>query len=501
MANNARLNTFFSLLLQFITAITGLILPQLFIRTYGSDINGVVTSITQFISYLSLVEAGIGAASIAALYKPLDQNNSSLVNKILSTTKKFYQKSGITFIFLILFLIVFYPLMTKNQIDPLTTIWMILILSMSALCDYFILGKYRVLLTADQHFYIINFYQILGTIINLIVTIILIYLNFDIITVKAVSTIVYICRAYFVIRYVKKKYKYLDFNVDTDKSLISQRWDALMHQVAGLIVVNSGIVLLTLFGYDFKEISVFTIYNMIIQVLNNLLMSFYSALTPTFGNIIAKNNQNKLDKFYSYYEFLFFILLFSVSLTYLFLILPFMSLYTQGISDAQYIRLDYAVAGAGVILAFNLYDPSMTLINGSGHYRQTRNYSIICAIINVVTSLFSIALFGPVGVFIAEICSQLFIDFAFIIYNSKKIVHNSLRRTVKRLLINFTLFFVILFVYINYININITNFIVWTIFGFVFSLSFILVYCLCNLVFDISLFKSFIKIIKAKYIK
>lgn len=55
-------NLICNVLLQVVTAISGLILPRLYLQIYGSALNGMVSSATQFMSYLSLVEAGISAA-------------------------------------------------------------------------------------------------------------------------------------------------------------------------------------------------------------------------------------------------------------------------------------------------------------------------------------------------------------------------------------------------------------------------------------------------------
>ncbi|MFR6667500.1 MAG: hypothetical protein ACLUQX_15335, partial [Thomasclavelia spiroformis] len=118
-----------------------------------------VSSITQFIGYLALVEAGIGNASIVQLYKPLAENSIDEVNGILSATNKFYKKSGSLFIFLVIILLIIYPLFVSGQVDYCTVVWMFCILSLSSIFDYFFLGKYRVLLTADQKLYVINYVQ------------------------------------------------------------------------------------------------------------------------------------------------------------------------------------------------------------------------------------------------------------------------------------------------------------------------------------------------------
>ena len=50
-------NIISSLLLQLITIICGLILPRAIIGEYGSNVNGLISSITQFLTYITLLES------------------------------------------------------------------------------------------------------------------------------------------------------------------------------------------------------------------------------------------------------------------------------------------------------------------------------------------------------------------------------------------------------------------------------------------------------------
>ena len=58
---------------QIVLMISGLITPRIMLKYYGSEINGLISSINQFIVYFNLVEAGLSGAAIYALYKPLDK--------------------------------------------------------------------------------------------------------------------------------------------------------------------------------------------------------------------------------------------------------------------------------------------------------------------------------------------------------------------------------------------------------------------------------------------
>ena len=168
-----------SLVLQVVLAVSGVLIPRFFIELYGSPVNGLVQSITQFISYMSLVEAGIGAAGTVALYKPIADNNQPKINSIVSAAKSFYYRSGMIFFGLVAALVVFYPYAVKNEIGDVSFIrTMIVILSLNGIVDYFYLGKYRVLLNADQKGYIISFAQIIGTVIMTVVCILLMKSDF-----------------------------------------------------------------------------------------------------------------------------------------------------------------------------------------------------------------------------------------------------------------------------------------------------------------------------------
>ena len=205
-------NASMSLVLQVVLAVSGVLIPRFFIELYGSPVNGLVQSITQFISYMSLVEAGIGAAGTVALYKPIADNNQPKINSIVSAAKSFYYRSGMIFFGLVAALVVFYPFAVKNEIGDVSFIrTMIVILSLNGIVDYFYLGKYRVLLNADQKGYIISLAQIIGTVVMTVVCILLMKSDFAAgrnfsLAIKGVNAAIYILRSLIVGLYVKKKY-------------------------------------------------------------------------------------------------------------------------------------------------------------------------------------------------------------------------------------------------------------------------------------------------------
>lgn len=64
-------NILTSLFMQIVSVISALIVPRLILETFGSNANGLVSSILQFLNYITLVEGGITGVISANLYKPL----------------------------------------------------------------------------------------------------------------------------------------------------------------------------------------------------------------------------------------------------------------------------------------------------------------------------------------------------------------------------------------------------------------------------------------------
>ncbi len=434
-----------NLFLQAITAICGFILPPLIVETFGSEINGMVTSITQFIAYLNLVEAGIGAASIAALYKPLAENNASKVNGILSAARKFYFRSGLVFSLGILALAFLYPLVIGNQVDKLTSFFMVLVLGISGSAEFFLIGKYRVLLTSDKKLYAISFLQSAALALNTAVAAFLIKLNFGIVTVKFSSSLIYLSRFLVLYFYVKKNYRNFSFYGEADTKAISQSKNALVHQVSGFLVFNSPVIILTVLC-GLKEVSVYSVYALVFCAINNLVGAFSTGIQSFFGESMVKDSSERLKKFFSDYETLFFSLLFCLySCTYI-LIAPFMSLYTSRMTDAQYIRPKLAVLMVVSGILTNLRNPGGQLINAAGHFKQTQFRSITESAINIVSSLIFTLLLGINGVVIGSICSSLYRGIDVVVYANRHILsQKSIKSFIKILFIS-GVFFVMSFI-------------------------------------------------------
>lgn len=69
------------------------------------------------------------------------------------------------------------------------------------------------------------------------------------------------------------------------------------------------------------------------------------------------------------------------------MILPFVSIYMKGVTDANYIVPSFAVLIVLANASYCLRMPYNTVIFAAGHFKQTQASSVIEASINVVVSI------------------------------------------------------------------------------------------------------------------
>ena len=170
-------NLISNLVLQFAVLIYGFIVPKLIIGHFGSNVNGLVSSITQFLAYISLLEAGIGPVVKASLYKPIANKEKEKIEDILYATERFFRIISIIFIIYLLVLMFTYPLLVQGEFNYIFTLSLIFIISISTFAEYFFGMTYRLYLQAEQKMYITSFIQIIGYCLSIILIVVSIKFN------------------------------------------------------------------------------------------------------------------------------------------------------------------------------------------------------------------------------------------------------------------------------------------------------------------------------------
>ncbi|HDT8001049.1 TPA: hypothetical protein RD642_002827, partial [Enterococcus faecalis] len=119
------------------------------IGTYGSSVNGLIQSITQFLGYISLLQLGVGGVIRAALYKPLADKDEIQINKVVKAASIFFRKIGGVSCGYILVLAIIYPLISEGLFNYKYVAFLVIIIGLSTIAQYMLGFPYRLLVTAD----------------------------------------------------------------------------------------------------------------------------------------------------------------------------------------------------------------------------------------------------------------------------------------------------------------------------------------------------------------
>ncbi len=458
-------NSISAVVLQIVNLVVNLVLPKVMITVYGSSVNGLVNSIKQFISYFNLVEAGLSGAAVYALYKPLVQKNKDDIDGIISASNRFYNISGFIFSALVLITAFVYPMFTSGQgISVATIALLVLIIGASGALEFFAVGKYKVLYTADQKSYVISLINAVAVAINAVIILVLASMGINIVLVQLIALSSFFARSAMYILYGKRKYPTVNPKAPPKNEALDKRWDSMILQVLGVASNATPVVVISLM-LGLKEASVYVVYNMVFVAVLALLTTFSDGLSAIFGDLLVRKEIGVLQNAYKQYEYIYYALVTWGYSCAAVLILPFMEIYTAKFTDAEYIRPVIAALFVANGIVSNIKTPQGMLVISAGLYKETKLQSFIQALIIVVLAIALAPHFGIAGVLIASIISNLYRDIDLIFYIPKTVTKLKPTMTIRRVLRILLLFFAIVLPIFYFADMKPVNSVQWVMYA------------------------------------
>lgn len=400
--------------------ICGLILPRYILRFYGSEYNGIISSITQFLQFISILRMGVAGATRVELYKSLGTGDKHKTSGIMKATQLFMRKIAYVLCAYILVLMFVIPLVSHSKYSWEEIASLVVIIGMVTFAEYFFGITNSTLLDSDQRTYVYVWVKTAATILNVLVAVSLILHGASIQVMKLASSIVFMACPIFLHFYVKHHYK-LDNAVEADTSALDKRRDVMASSIANIIHNDTDVIVLTLLTNP-MVVSVYSVYQLVMNGLKKIMTVFTNGLEAYFGNMWVRKETDNLYKGLSRFEYfisVFISVLFSATLI---LILPFVSLYTKGVNDINYYIPAYAVLVVAAQAIFCFRQPYLTLVQAAGHYRETKHGAYMEAGINIVLSVALTFKFGIIGVVIGTLAANLFRSIQYSYYISKHLL-------------------------------------------------------------------------------
>lgn len=487
------INTISSIISQFFVIALGFIIPKIILTYFGSNVNGLVSSISKFLGYISLLEGGVTGVIMSSLYKPLVEKDNNKISAIIKTADDFYKKIAYIFIGYTLLLALVYPLIFDTEFSYVYVFSLTIILSFGLFIQYNYALSLKTLLTADKKIYIVSFTQIFIILLTIIFTFISVNIYPNIHILKLISGVLFLLQPIIYNFFVKKYYK-IDKKVNKDTDLLKSRWSGFAINIAAFIHYSTDIAILSLFT-NFTTVSVYSVYSLVINGIRQLIVTISNSINPTIGQIYASGNKLELNEKFNIYEFLIFFIVFFLHSVAILLIVPFVMIYTKNITDTNYYQPLF-----GILLllseAFYLIKlPHLNLAYSANKFKEITIPCYIEAAINIIVSVLLVHKFGLIGVAVGTICAMIY-RMIFQVYYTNKIIQRPQLKFYSKFFV-FTISTIIgLFLCYNLMSTLEFEIISWILHGIIYSVILLVVYLMTSFIFykeELSFFINKIK--------
>ena len=226
----------------------------------------------------------------------------------------------------------------------------------------------------------------------------------------------------------------IDWTVKPNRVAIKQRWDAFAHQLANIANNNVGVMLMSVM-LTMKDVSIYSVYYMVVNNIHKLASSTLNGLKSTFGDMMVRGEKQLLKKRFQEVEWAVFAaagVVFSITAI---MLTPFVMLYTSGVEDVNYRQYWLGIVMVVVHVLIVLRIPYQMVTDAAGHFKQTRNGAILEVVLNVVFSIIFVYFFGVIGIVIGNALASLVRTAQYMRYANRNIIEQSLLHTLRNVVV------------------------------------------------------------------
>lgn len=294
------LNAEVNLIFYFLSLILAFFSRKIFLDCLGDEFIGLTGTLNNILGYLNLAEFGIGSCISFFLFKPLQSNNRSDIQEILSIFGYLYRWIGIIILAGGIVVSLFFPFIFSHTDMGLGIIFFTFYTFLgSSLIGYFI--NYRqLLLTADQKNYLVAIYFQSGNIIKTTIQIILAYTYKNLYVWVAVEFIFDLFCCIILNWKIKKEYPWLNADKKQGRDLLKKYPEILtntkqifIHKIKDFVLNKSD----EFFVFVFVSLKMVAYYGNYIMIISKTTLLFKLALDGVnagIGNLVAEGDKKHM---------------------------------------------------------------------------------------------------------------------------------------------------------------------------------------------------------------
>lgn len=399
-------------IMQIIILFLSFVSRTIFVNLLGNEYLSCDGLFTNILTVLSFSELGIGSAIVYSLYEPIAKGDKNKIGRIMNLFSKSYTIVPIIIMALGLCLIPF----LNNLVDTTTfkvmdeNIVLIYVLFLVNSASSYINGYAGLYLMACQKNYITLVIQQLINIIRIILQTIVLYITHNYILFLVITILGTIFTNFFITQYTYKLYPWLkEVKKNSIKSserskIVANILSIFRYQIGSVVLNGTDNIIITKY-LNINMVGLCSNYTLVINSLYSILSKACNGLIATIGNYNLNASKSDNHKMFNILYFLSFFVFSYCTIMLLCLINPFISIWLGKEYELSFIVV--------ISLILSFYTLTINTIPSSfrttmGYFKETQNFPIIAAIINIILSIFLANNYGLSGVFFATSIARMF---------------------------------------------------------------------------------------------
>ena len=268
----------------------------------------------------------------------------------------------------------------------------------------------------------------------------------------------------------------------------------MAQHIATVVLEGTDIIILTVFS-TLSNVSIYSVYYMVVSGVRQLYTAATAGIQSKIGKIWARGDKQQLEDVFQGVEvILHFIVVFLFSCIAI-LIVPFVQVYTYGITDCNYIQPLFAIVLTVAYAIRSLRTPYNIIVLAAGHYKQTQTCHIIAAILNILISVVAVLIWGLVGIAIGTLVAFAFQTIWIMFYTTKKLMNRSMLDVLKLVALD-ALAVVLIYISTFWISMNEISYLGWFLMAICVAVIALLIIIALALIFYFSKIKTFLRALK-----
>lgn len=452
------LNLFSGLISQIIILVLGFVIPRLILVNYGSDTNGLTSTITQIFSYLALLGSGIGQATQNALYPCISKDDKNQISIVISGARLYYKKVCLVYGLIVLILAFALPLVIKTDVSYFTICFYVVFEGLTAIISFYFTSVWSFFLKAVGDNYVDNIIILITKILGYGIKIALVCVGFNIVYIQVGYFVVSLIQLLLYRSYMNKKYSWIDYKAASKEFKLKDRNSYLINEIAVTIFSSTDMIVLSIFVATTMS-SVYSIYNMVFVSIDALVSALYYSIKYLLGQSY-QDDIAKYSRYHDAFNSFFLGVVVILCTTSYWLIIPFINLYTSGVNDANYVYKWLPLLFCLIqIFSWSRMVPG-NLTGLAGYAKKVSYISVVEAVLNISGSLIMVKILGIYGVLIATVIA-LPVKIIYVnLLSDKVIMKRSIINTVKIFSVNYVLFGIGV-ILCHLINLDINSILAW----------------------------------------